>query len=134
MPGFVDVRFFGGAQLQRALERLPLGIQRKAVRKGLRVGAKRIQSKAKQLAPKDTGTLRRSIKVRARKRSRREIGILVLALDNIGAAKVELGTDRQAPTPYLRPAADSEQAKAIEAIANAIREQIDVELAKVPRG
>lgn len=61
----------GDKQLDRFFRTMPTRVQKKVVRKPLRDAAKLIQTAAKENAPERTGLLRRAIKVRAAKRSRR---------------------------------------------------------------
>lgn len=69
-PG-VTFRLTGNRRLDRLFQTLPVKVQKKVLRKPLREAAKVIQKQAKRNAPKDTGLLRRSLRVRAGRRSRR---------------------------------------------------------------
>lgn len=60
------------------LKALEPKVKNKICRQALRKAAKPVATVAKQLAPKKTGQLRKAIKVRAMKRSRRGVGIEVL--------------------------------------------------------
>lgn len=67
MAGFVDIRLEkrGAVRLQARLEKLDRNAAARNVRKALRVGAKVLQRRAKQLAPRKTGALSKAIKVRS---------------------------------------------------------------------
>ncbi|MFQ5626654.1 MAG: HK97-gp10 family putative phage morphogenesis protein, partial [Methyloligellaceae bacterium] len=74
---FIDISILGDKELQRMLnDKLPKDAK-KAMRKGLRAGARPVLKQAKDTAPKRTGALRRGIKLRALKRSRKSIGVTV---------------------------------------------------------
>ena len=98
----------------RALEKLAKKDQKKCIRKGARAGAKIIQKQAKQNAPKDKGELRKSIKVRSLKRSRRWVGARVVT-DVRHAWPVEAGTEKVEAKKYMEKAQTSkkEQAKKV---------------------
>ena len=64
----------------------------------------RIEAKAKQLAPVDTGLLRNSIQTRINGPLKATVGTNVEY-----AAAQEFGTRHQKGTPFLTPAADEEQ-------------------------
>lgn len=93
----VDITILGDKKLQRKLKGLTPALQKKALRKALRAGAKIVAATARQMAPKRTGAVKRSIKVKAMKRSRGRLGVQVVTGEGwfIGpefyAAFVELG-------------------------------------------
>ena len=109
-----------------------------AVRRGMRNAMKRIEDKAKALAPVEDGALRDSIKTKNAKAQRvkgsarfqRQTGISILT----GPTTLkggsygyfqEFGTVHAPPQPFMRPAADSEGAKVIEIVAEELRAAID---------
>lgn len=67
----VTVKMQGYAQVERRLMALPTKVARKVASQAMRAGAKIIQTEAKALAPKDTGALRKSIRVRTAKKKKR---------------------------------------------------------------
>ena len=73
----VNVRIEGAKEIEKALKQLTKAQGRAAIRKGCRAGAKITQRAAKQIAPRKTGLLAKSIKVRAIKRSRTKVGVMV---------------------------------------------------------
>lgn len=74
----------GDVKLNIALANLANKLQRKFVRQAARYALKTVVKTARQLAPKKTGRLRKSIKVKSIKRSRSRIGSRVTtgAADN----------------------------------------------------
>jgi HK97 gp10 family phage protein len=65
------------AEIKRMLVSLPKKIRNKILRKVLRESAKQLVAPSKAATPVRTGKLRRSVKVRAQKRSRKSIGVFV---------------------------------------------------------
>jgi HK97 gp10 family phage protein len=65
------------AKINRMLIALPKRIRNKILREELRKGAKTLLPASKAATPARTGKLRRSVKVRAVKRSRKSVGVLV---------------------------------------------------------
>jgi HK97 gp10 family phage protein len=133
----IDIRVIGDKALQRKLKGLEDKMQKKIVRKALREGGKIVLREAKNRAPKDTGSLRASLKLRSLKRSKKRIGVqivtdeaaLMKAKDRKAgrkvkrstnadrllfyAAFVELGTRNMPARPFLRPALKSKKAEVI---------------------
>lgn len=75
----------GDAELDRKFRSLPLRVEKKVLREGLREGAKVVQEAAKRAAPRLTGLMKSAIRVRAAKRSRRN--------KNLVTIRVVLGQD-----------------------------------------
>lgn len=110
---------------------------RAALRSGIRAGATVILKRAKALAPVDTGRLRKSLKVKAIKRSRRfpgRVGYVIgtsssdrlFVGDQFYAGMIEYGTSKMAPNSFLRPAFDFSKEAAIKAV----RERVSREVIK----
>lgn len=105
----VNVEALGSREVVEALKRQSKKTQKATIRRALRAGAKTLAERARELAPVDSGALRRSIKVRARKRSRRYIGSLVLIgvdLEDGRGTFTEFGTDRLRQTRFVRRAVE----------------------------
>jgi len=102
--------FTGLAEVDAKLAKLPGKTQTSILRKAMRKTAKQIQGDAKKNAPKDEGELRRSLKVRAGKRSRRRVSVNVLTdpkayeANRVHAFLIERGTRHMAAQPFLLPA------------------------------
>lgn len=115
---------------------------KKPIRKGLRYGAKLMRKTAAELAPKHDGpypksrldrtpgTLKKSIKVGALKRSRSRFGVVVTSglrgkNVNSGAAYyghfLEKGTPRIAPRPFMRPAFDRHKDATVAAVSREVK-------------
>jgi HK97 gp10 family phage protein len=102
---------------------------RPLMRKALRNGGKILAKSAKGKAPKETGNLKKSIKVRAGKRSRKWISVIVSMGSELGAAlegkanaayamQVEYGAPHrgQPARPVMRPAFDEQGGAAVSTI------------------
>lgn len=79
MPASVTkIELIGVRDLLRRIQRLERGKElRAAIRRRLREAGRPLLAAAKAFAPEDEGTLQRSIKLRAGRRSRRSIGVVV---------------------------------------------------------
>lgn len=77
MPKKVRMLLIGDAELRGKLSALTDAEARKAVLGATREAAKLIMAEVKRTIPKRTGLLRKSVKVRAIKRSRKRIGVRV---------------------------------------------------------
>ncbi len=75
----VTVTIAGTRELAAVLKSIPEKEAAKAIRKGTRAGVKVIARLAARRAPRKTGALARSIKVRAMKRRRHRFGSVVVA-------------------------------------------------------
>lgn len=128
----------GHRALDIKLATLPLKLQRKLARSALRKAGKLIQGKAKanlqtlvgktskKLATgkeskvekvAGTGELKRGIRVRASKRSRKRVGIFISTTERAGTrwpyggAQFEFGKEKQKARPFLRPAGYESEAQ-----------------------
>ena len=69
-PAASTVFTFGVEELDARLKAMPISLQKKGVRKATRRAAKLVLDEARKLAPVKSGALKKSLSVRARKRSR----------------------------------------------------------------
>lgn len=93
---------FDEAALRRLFESPEGDIGKDLVKRALRV-----QRRAKQIAPVDTGRLRSSVEYEAGRDSR---GLVArIGTDVTYAVYLEFGTRRMAPRPFLRPALQAAQ-------------------------
>ena len=137
----VTVRITGAKEIERMLRALPARIAGKIVRPALRAAAKEIQTEAKRLAPFKSGLLRKNIKVRAGKRKRGRISVLVqnkagdyrgetyyAAFQEFGyrIGSRKLGTSRKevAGKGFMRRAGESKQKAATEIVSRMMREGV----------
>lgn len=77
MSDDLSIRVDGVSHIIAALEKLPARLESKVLRQAARAVAKEIVPTAKANAPKDTGAIRRTIKVRAVKGKRGSIAVRV---------------------------------------------------------
>ena len=105
----VNVEALGSREVVEALKRQSKKTQKATIRRALRVGAKTIADRARELAPVESGDLRASVKVRAMKRSRRYIGaqvIIGMGLEGGRATFTEFGTRRLRASRFTRRAVE----------------------------
>ena len=157
MADGASIQLSGMDDILRAFKRLGEKEGKKIVRKATRNGTKIIAKEIKARAPEDTGTLKRSITVRARrKRRKNEISfstffntakfpqLLNFSLgskSDIGTRKfsgqryfypaaLEYGTNRMNARPFVRPAWDSKKRVALDTVLTQIRSGIEREAKK----
>jgi len=112
------VEVAGLKELQVKLRTMPTRIANQLQRTAVRKAAHVVANKAKELVPVKTGALRKSIKVKALKRSRRNRGRVGARVvtgkdlfkgDTYYGGMVEFGTKRMRARPFLRSAAQYTQ-------------------------
>jgi len=115
--------------LLKELNALEKKVQRKMVRTTLRNACKKIQVAAKDEAPKESGNLKRQIKVRAGKKSRVKVSMLVqLAAkpgDKYYAAFVEYGTQKMKGMNFLKEAVKKVGQKVMDEALKELKEAIE---------
>lgn len=131
----------GLAELQRALDELPMKLEKNLVRGAIRASAKPIADDAKKRVPvlqipdgrRIAGALRKSIRARGvNYRGGMLTGGVTAGGSNKAAKKgdtfyarfIEFGTAKMAARPFLRPAIARQTPAAIEAFAAYIRERL----------
>lgn len=113
----IDRKLF--KKLERRLGAAPKKLKTKLLKKAVRDAARPVLDDAKRFVPTDTGRLKKSIKLRALKRSRTRtragiIGVRIVTSksDNVFAGStyyggmVEFGTDRMPARSFMRFAMD----------------------------
>jgi HK97 gp10 family phage protein len=147
MPDIGSLKIEGGKALERKLAALPGKVANKIVSKALRAGAKIILAESKIRAPKKSGLLARSLKVRSGKRRRGTARMVVQTKDGdyrgetfygafvyfghrIGSRK--LGDRRKVAkaNPFLKDAFEHAKHRATAELTNVLRDEI-VKAAKV---
>lgn len=131
----------GVAQLMRQLEELGLAANGKALRAAVRAGSQPVVKRAKQLIPEGVdahrtyrgrlvapGFAKRSIRMvtklsRDKQKASAAIGVRAEAF--YATQFVELGTSRQAPQPWLRPAMEQTQQEQLTAVGASLKKTID---------
>lgn len=142
----------GDKVLENMLNRLETNLKKKALRKATRESARVVQAHAKALAPVDSGQLKKAIRVRSKRRSRKPtighqvwVGDKWFKGDQFYAAFVEFGTKerftkttgrartrteqsrprgKMKPRPFLRPAAMRSKAQAIKLFRDALERAV----------
>lgn len=135
-----DFKIEGGKELDAALRKLGIDLERKIAKSAVRAGATVIAKQAILNAPSDEGDLKKSIKVVTRsKRTGDAVASVVTRSGKKWSAKrmnawyasmVEFGTEKSAAQPFLRPALDVKGAEAIKAMSKKIQDRIS----KLSRG
>jgi HK97 gp10 family phage protein len=133
----IEVKVEGLDELRRALIQLPKEIQQKHLRASVSAGARVVQQKARELAPEDTGTLRRAIyRTRSREGSSSEQEMAIVGvrygrkyrrrkMDAWYWRFHEFGTSKMQARPFIRPAFDTTIQNQIDAIAARLKFGID---------
>lgn len=114
-----DITLIGDKKLARKMGDLAVVDQRKVMRKAQREAFRVVLNATKTGVPRDTGRLRKGIKLRALKRSRVRSGVYVRTptREELGIdpgddtayypAYVEFGHDNVPPVPFMRRAFDA---------------------------
>ena len=139
------VKLVGVRDLSRALDRLPIELQRSAERAVLRAGAKPILKAAKSKVVKASGLLKKSLGTNVKKLKGETTARVGPRKGYSGKVKrgnrevfqnpskyshlVEYGTSHSAAKPFIRPAVDSTQGEVVGAMAAGL----DTHLTKVVR-
>lgn len=127
----------GLKELDKKLHELEAKVQKKVARAALRKAGKLVQADAKERLEKNetilTGRLKRGIRVRAQKRKRSSIGILISTTERkedndkypFGGAQLEFGHGRVRAYPFLRPAVFENEDKITSFVVSDIEKAID---------
>jgi HK97 gp10 family phage protein len=143
----MKVEVKGFRELEKALaEELPKATAKNALRRAMVATMKsHIEEPAKQLAPRERGTLEKGITTKSAKAKRtsrtryaRSTGLTVETgptgrPEGGNAAWQEFGTVKMPPHPYMRPAADSGGQKVIDDIRDNLKAEIDKAKARIAR-
>jgi HK97 gp10 family phage protein len=108
------------------LKKLESSLAKKIIKKGQRAGAKLLAAEMRKNVPVKSGALKKTIKVRAGKRSKNKTSIQVSIGDNEAyyPGFVEFGKKNVPPNPFMKRSSDAVKDQVREAVANAI----DVEI------
>ena len=123
MAQTIDVKMFGGKDVQRKLDRLPNKFQKRVVKAAAKKAAEPILAAAKARAPVASGRHRDNLKIAA-KSGRKDVGAVIrtgtrkqlrIPVDAKGyyPAALEFGTPTVAARPHIRPALDAKRGVAI---------------------
>ena len=130
MPKLEKRTITGDKELDKILLKIQKNTANKWVRQGLRHAAKTIAlPQAKRRVPHDTGSLEKSLTVRAGKRSRKGPSYMVATRptkdeDAYYGVFTELGTKHITADPYLRPAIYDYQNEIRDAVGDFIWKEI----------
>ncbi|MBI1347108.1 hypothetical protein GC163_12560 [bacterium] len=121
----VSIEIKGLNQALRQLRSLEPKLSKKILRKALRDGAKVVQAEAKQTIPQVTGTTRKSLKVRAGKKSRHLIRFRMVTVfpsaDAFYYSFTELGTQYIRQRNYLKMATERKREEVLRMVEQRIR-------------
>jgi HK97 gp10 family phage protein len=136
-------RVTGLSQLARALQELPLNLQRNGLRKAVARGAMLVRNDARARAPVKTGEMRRNILIKRARTPDAQIATYEVFVRSgkkarlaKGAKKrdvhsdpfywrfVEFGTSKMAARPFLRPAFEATKYDAVDEIERVLREKL----------
>jgi len=133
----VSVKFQGLKELDRAINKLPQELQRKAYRSVLSTGARVIAKNAKRHVTVDSGNLKKAIgiKVNAKRGTPVAIiGVKRVTSVNINSKKktavnyaknVEQGTAHTEARPFIRPAVDESANEVLSKMAHGLNRFMD---------
>jgi HK97 gp10 family phage protein len=122
MPSSVTIE--GADDLLRKLAELTKVAQGEVVQRAVMDGAYIVEREAKRIVPVDTGNLKNSI--RSELDEIEATRVTAVTGTNVEYAPyVELGTGRQRPKPYLRPALDTQQGLIERAVGAALEREIN---------
>jgi HK97 gp10 family phage protein len=119
----------GDISLVNTFRNLKTADGKAALRKGQRAAAKIIASRIKATAPEESGAIKRSVKVRAMKRSRVRIGVRV-EVKAYYAGFVALGTKEIKANDFIQTAVSAAGSEAIEAGNHAAAAELEKRAAK----
>lgn len=140
MANSITVSITGDKFYDQLFRELPNRVERQAIRKACRAGAKLICEEARTRAPVKSGVLKRNIKVRAGRRKRAYISMEVITKDGFFKGEAfygafqEFGTSHQRARPFMRPAFAATGKKALELTRNELKTIIVDEWNKLHAG
>lgn len=135
MPKF-KINLKGEKALIKSLEQFPDKVQKTIMKSAIRKAAKPLVAQAKENTPVESGALKKSMKLRAIKRSRKNkyrVGFLIGSSDKNFTGEqyygsfLEFGTKRQPPIGMVRKAYDSGGEAAMNAAIEEIKKGIEFE-------
>jgi HK97 gp10 family phage protein len=135
----------GIQDIDRRLKTLPMRVQKKVMKQGMRRGLKIIKADIEATAPRETGLMAGNVKVRVLKSRKRDRFALEVRISGKTAglkvtttagktvfypAVVEYGHHGVAPNPFMRRSFDREGPVARQVTIQAIREGVEIEASK----
>ena len=128
------LQILGDKQLAWNLRALPQKVKKKVVGKAMKAGAAVVAKAARQLAPVETGLLKRAIRAKATRNGNGKVYVAgnVAADTPYGfrrpakyAHLVEFGTRHSAAKPFIRPAMEAKRSAAFDAVAAKARQEFE---------
>lgn len=139
----------GFKELQKSLRQFPINVQKNISVGAIRAGCKPIVAKARQLAPRESGDLKKSIKTRKRRTKEKHIVKFSVSAGNsvktkdgkkriFYAAYIEWGYTKKnghavMAQPFMRPAFELTATECIDATKAYYAKRIPKEIAKLNR-
>lgn len=123
----------------KALQNLPINIQKNVMTGATRAGANVVRDEARRLVPIDRGALKKSIGLIKRKAKSKNEVIFSITPRKGGKVNVfysrfqELGTSKFPAKPYLRPAIENSTDEVLQATKDYIAARLPAEVAKAKR-
>lgn len=145
MSADVSIKFHGLNGLNRAIQRLPEELKKRAYRSVVSTGARVIAKNAKKRIKNDSGILKKSIDIKVPRNNtqvaiigtKRGIGGVVNGRQKWAvnyAKNVEFGTANTAARPFLRPAIDNSKAEVLQKMTNGLSRFLTRAAASVKKG
>lgn len=121
----------GADQLVKNLQRIGGNASRRSLSKATKAGAEPIVKRAKELAPVDTGKMRDAIRSKFAYQSSRAVRVEISSRMKPEGKSwhsydyyQELGTSHHPAQPFMRPAADEEQKRAVELVRKTVQDAV----------
>ena len=121
-------------KLLKSLKEFPDRVQKNVVVGSTRAGANVVRKEMRDRVPKDTGTLKKSIKTKKRRSKKSEIIFSVKATGKMNTAKaywLEYGTEKMSAKPFIRPSLYAVGNRPLEAAKNYFKPRLQKEKAKL---
>ncbi|WP_413190937.1 HK97-gp10 family putative phage morphogenesis protein [Psychrobacter sp. AT9] len=120
-----EFRIEGLDELDKQFDRLADTSKKKVMRKALNAGIAPIKKEAKRLAPVNKGVLKKSIRSKQMRFTAKPAVGLFIGGKGFYWYFLENGTSSIAPTPFIRPAADSKHEEGVERFKDVLKAEID---------
>lgn len=130
----------GMGECLAALRELEKAAQNKIGKRALKAPATVIARAVQAKAPVSSrptnptpGSLKASVKVVSSRKEKGGPRIAVIA-DDVAAVPNEYGTSKMSPQPFFRPAVDTAREAAGQAMAEALKQEVDAEVQRIAKG
>lgn len=141
------MQLVGFKELADKLKRLPQKVARNGLRAAVSAGAAVIRNEARDMAPVDTGEMKKDIQIKRERDDRNAQGLVASYSVFVRSGKksriagrsrdidkdsfywkfLEFGTSKMAAQPFMRPAFEAKKEAAVEAIGKKLDERIQSE-------